>query len=96
MLEALRVTTTAGVHVVEGPQTGLMAYRLQPGVQFRRETRYVMSNGMVSLIYILQLLLKSMFSSSPLSNKKTTLYITFNAPCTSQYLIFGTHYFFKM
>ncbi|XP_032874910.1 collagen alpha-1(IX) chain-like isoform X1 [Amblyraja radiata] len=41
MLEALRVTTTAGVHVVEGPQTGLMAYRLQPGVQFRRETRLV-------------------------------------------------------
>ncbi|XP_072907157.1 uncharacterized protein [Hemitrygon akajei] len=45
MLDALRVTAAAGVHEVEGPQADLMAYRLEPGLQIRRETRLVHPYG---------------------------------------------------
>ncbi|XP_067833402.1 collagen alpha-2(IX) chain-like [Heptranchias perlo] len=45
MLDALRVSSTAGVYVVEGPQTDLTAYRLEPRVQIRRETRFVHPYG---------------------------------------------------
>uniref|UniRef100_UPI00398F4B38 collagen alpha-2(IX) chain-like n=1 Tax=Pristiophorus japonicus TaxID=55135 RepID=UPI00398F4B38 len=45
MLDALRVSSTVGVHVVGGSQIDLTAYRLEPRVQIRRETRFVHPHG---------------------------------------------------
>ncbi|XP_072323109.1 uncharacterized protein [Scyliorhinus torazame] len=45
MLDALGVSSTIGVHEVEGSQIHLTAYRLEPSVQIRRETRFVHPYG---------------------------------------------------
>ncbi|XP_043545285.1 collagen alpha-1(IX) chain-like [Chiloscyllium plagiosum] len=45
MLKALGVSSTVGVYEVEGSQINLKAYRLEPSVQIRRESRLVHPYG---------------------------------------------------